>query len=125
MTSRHILGPIDTSTTVPRPGLCADFSKDLPPAAIAGPGEADTVGYADIKNTTLKLAAYCQAHNWSGYDPYDALNSRLLPYVPFSGYRIPRIAITQLLKRSPVNFRRLLLIPAKQNAKAIALFLSA
>src|SRR5207253_9788817 len=33
--------------------------------------------------------------------------------------------LTQALKRSPINIRRLLLVPKTQNAKAIALFLSA
>jgi hypothetical protein len=36
---------------------------------------------------------------------------------------MPRLVLTQLLKRSPVNFRFLLLIPKTQNPKALALFL--
>src|SRR5207249_952387 len=36
-----------------------------------------------------------------------------------------RLALTQALKRSPINIRRPLLVPKTQNAKAIALFLSA
>jgi len=31
----------------------------------------------------LKLPAYCQANDWAGYDPYDALNSHVCrPAIP-------------------------------------------
>src|SRR6266705_6787986 len=73
----------------------------------------------------LKLLAYCQANDWAGYDPYDALNSRLFEALPFLDSRFPRLVLTQALKRSPVNIRRLLLIPKAENPKAIGLFLSA
>lgn len=79
----------------------------------------------DVVTTLRKLVAYCQAHDWAGWDPYDALNSRLFQAVPLLNSRIPQIALTQALKRSPVNLRSLLLIPKKQNPKALALFLSA
>lgn len=72
-----------------------------------------------------KLLAYCQANDWAGYDPYDAVNSRAFAALPFLNSRLPRLALTQALKRSPINIRRLLLIPKTQNPKAIALFLSA
>src|ERR1041384_7135071 len=73
----------------------------------------------------LKLLASCQANDWSGYDPYDALNSRLFSILPLLNFRLPRLILTQALKRSPVNVRRLMLVPKTQNPKAIALFLSA
>jgi hypothetical protein len=79
----------------------------------------------DIKPVLFKLLTYCRAENWAGYDPYDALTSRLLVKLPFLNSRLPRIALTQVLKRSPINVRRLALIPKAQNPKAIALFLSA
>jgi hypothetical protein len=72
-----------------------------------------------------KLLAYCRANDWAGYDPYDAVNSRLFSVLPFLNARLPRLVFTQLLKRSPINVRPLLLIPKTQNPKAIALFLSA
>jgi len=74
---------------------------------------------------TLKLIAYCKANNWAGYDPYDALNSEAFKALPFLDSRLPRLVLTQALKRSPVNVRRLIRVPKTQNAKAIALFLSA
>jgi hypothetical protein len=73
----------------------------------------------------VKLLDYCRANDWAGYDPYDATNSRLFETLPFLNSRLPRLVLTQLLKRSPINIRLLLLIPPTQNPKAIALFLSA
>src|SRR5258707_7191910 len=73
----------------------------------------------------LKLLAYCQANDWAGYDPYDAANSKAFVALPFLNSRLPRLVLTQALKWSPINIRRLLLIPKTQNPKAIALFLSA
>ena len=77
------------------------------------------------ENAALKLLDYCGRNDWAGYDPYDALNSRVLNLFPFLNHRIPRIALTQVLKRSPINLRPLLLIEKTQNPKAIGLFLSA
>jgi len=85
----------------------------------------DQVSLAEVKTTAQKLSAYCRANEWAGYDPYDALNSRLFAALPFLNYRLPRLVLTQALKRSPINVRRLLQIPRTQNPKGIALFLSA
>src|ERR1700751_4008806 len=80
---------------------------------------------AEVQSVGRELLAYCRNHDWAGHDPYDALNSRLLGTIPFLDWKIPRIAVTQLLKRSPINLRGLLQIPRTQNPKAIALFISA
>jgi hypothetical protein len=80
---------------------------------------------SDLDSAILKLVAYCRASDWAGYDPYDALNSPIFRTLPFLDHRLPRLVFTQVLKRSPVNFRCLLQIPKTQNPKAIALFLSA
>jgi len=82
------------------------------------PGEAVTA-------VTGKLLAYCERNGWAGYDPYDALNSRLFTALPFLNSRLPRLCLTQALKRSPINIRPLALIPKTQNPKAMALFLAA
>ena len=79
----------------------------------------------DLEAKILKLLAYCRASNWAGYDPYDAVNSKAFAALPFLNSRLPRLVLTQVLKRSPINIRRLLLIPKTQNPKAIALLLSA
>lgn len=79
----------------------------------------------EIADVTLKLFEYCRAEDWSGYDPYDALNSKILSRLPVVNAKWPRLSFTQLLKRSPVNFRPLLRIPKTRNPKALGLFLIA
>ena len=79
----------------------------------------------DVKTAAEELSVYCRANNWAGYDPYDAVNSGLFTALPFLNSRLPRLVLTQALKRSPINVRGLLRIPKTQNPKAIALFLSA
>jgi hypothetical protein len=81
--------------------------------------------YEQIKAVTLKLLAYCQANDWAGYDPYDALNSEIFKALPFLDFKLFRLGLTQLMKRLPFNIRPLLLVPKTQNPKAIALFLTA
>ena len=78
-----------------------------------------------LTQTTLRLLAYCQNNGWAGYDPYDALNSELLQKSGLMHFRAARLMVTQLLKRSPINFRPVLRVPPSPNPKGIALFLSA
>ncbi len=85
----------------------------------------ERAGLRNLRDSTLKLLNYCEANHWEGYDPYDALNSRLLKLIPFLDSKIPRIAFTQVLKRVPFNLRPLLLIPRTQNPKAMGVFLKA
>src|SRR5271157_595399 len=79
----------------------------------------------EIETTLFKLLSYCKENDWAGYDPYDALNSKVFAALPFLNSRIPRLALTQALKRSPINVRPLLGVPKMQNPKALGLFLSA
>jgi hypothetical protein len=79
----------------------------------------------DLAVAIRKLVDYCRANNWAGYDPYDALNSKAFLGLPLLNSRPVRLVLTQALKRSPINIRRLALVPKTQNPKAIALFLSA
>lgn len=72
-----------------------------------------------------KLFDYCHLNDWAGYDPYDALNSDVFKHLPFLDFWLPRLAMTQILKRSPINFRSFLLIPKTQNPKGLGLFLMA
>jgi hypothetical protein len=73
----------------------------------------------------LKLLAYCQSRDWAGIDPYDALNSRVFKAWSVLDRRLPRLVLTQALKRSPLNIRPLLFVPPTQNPKALGLFLMA
>jgi hypothetical protein len=78
-----------------------------------------------VESVLRKHLAHCEANNWAGIEPYDALNSKIVESLPFLDFRLPRLALTQFLKRSPINLRQLLLIGNTQNPKAIAVFLSA
>lgn len=84
--------------------------------------KADSAG---LKETILRLLEYCRANDWAGYDPYDALNSRVVRALPFLDFKWARLAITQGVKRCPINLRPLLLVPKEPNPKGTALFLSA
>jgi hypothetical protein len=81
--------------------------------------------HTDVKSVALRLLCYCRDSDWAGFDPYDALNSKVIASLPLLDSRIPRLALTQLFKRSPINVRRFLLVPKTQNPKVLGLFLSA
>ena len=78
-----------------------------------------------LTESIKSLLDYCKENDWSGYDPYDGLNSRLFQGSPFSKSKIFRLVMIQGMKRLPFNIRPLLLIPKTQNPKALALFLKA
>src|SRR5262245_16149706 len=71
------------------------------------------------------LLDYCRNSGWSGYDPYDGLNSRVFRHTPFFRSRLCRIAFTQAMKRSPVNLRSFLGVAKERNPKGLALFATA
>lgn len=67
-----------------------------------------------------KLLRWCRGESWMGYDPYDGLNSPLARWWPMRN-RTARTALTQAVKRSPVNLRPLLGIRKAANPKGLAL----
>lgn len=67
---------------------------------------------------------YCYSENYSGWDPFDGLNSKAFQSTPFKNWDLARLIFIQLFKRNPVNLRRFALIPKEHNAKGIGLFLS-
>ena len=69
-----------------------------------------------------ELLSRCRQHDFAGHDPFDALNSRVFQATPLAKSRNARLIWTQLLKRSPADFRVLARVPAERNAKGIALF---
>ena len=77
-----------------------------------------------IESSFLKLKSYCEAENFAGWDPYDGLNSKIFNALPLKHWDLARLAWIQGFKRSPINFRKLLLVPKQHNAKGIGLFLS-
>jgi len=68
------------------------------------------------------LFDWCRERDFAGYDPFDALNSRLFQATPLKNSRASRLLFTQLTKRSPVNLRLPARVPPQKNAKGIALF---
>jgi hypothetical protein len=76
----------------------------------------------DLNSAHKSLWQWCRAQGFAGYDPYDALNSRLFQATPLKDSRLARLAWTQFHKRSPINFRPLAGIPRERNSKGIALF---
>lgn len=78
-----------------------------------------------INNSFQKLKYYCEKEGFKGWDPYDGLNSKVFQCLPyFKNSSLFRLIMIQGFKRSPINFRRLLLVPKQYNAKGIGLFLS-
>ena len=69
-----------------------------------------------------ELLSWCREHDFAGHDPFDALNSRVFQATPLAKSRNARFIWTQLVKRSPADFRGLARVPAERNAKGIALF---
>lgn len=78
-----------------------------------------------IEASIGSLVDYCRRERWAGFDPYDALNSRVFAVTPLSRSRLCRIAFTQVMKRLPFNIRPVLGISKEENPKATSLFLMA
>ena len=76
----------------------------------------------DLITARQDLWQWCRAQGFAGYDPYDALNSRLFQATPLKHSRLARLAWTQFHKRSPINLRALAGIGREKNSKGIALF---
>ncbi|HLN98118.1 MAG TPA: hypothetical protein VK208_06615 [Pyrinomonadaceae bacterium] len=75
-----------------------------------------------IEQAFADLLQWCRRRDFSGYDPFDALNSRVFQSTPLKHSRIARLVWTQAFKRSPLNLRPLALVPQQKNAKGLALF---
>ncbi|MGN6869085.1 MAG: hypothetical protein ACTHMY_11865 [Solirubrobacteraceae bacterium] len=70
------------------------------------------------------LERWGSARAWRGADPYDALNASRLPAVMLR-FPLAKRAFIQAVKRSPVNVRPLLGIPAGLSAATLAQVISA
>jgi glycosyltransferase involved in cell wall biosynthesis len=126
---RIIDSVIDPGRRTPEPSRIPSntIRQDQPllgPPPVARPMTANRIFLDDASSAARKLLNYCRANDWAGFDPYDALNSRAFTSVPILNFKLLRLVLTQALKRSPIDIRRFLLIPKKQNPKAIGLFLS-
>ena len=74
-------------------------------------------------NSFLTLLEYCEKEEFKGWDPYDGLNSKIFNSLPIKYWDLARLLWIQSFKRSPVNLRKIFLVPKAYNAKAIGLFL--
>ena len=80
---------------------------------------------SQIIDSFIKLKAYCEEEGYKGWDPYDGLNSKIFQKLPFlKKSALCRLIVIQGFKRSPINFRKLALVPKEYNPKGIALFLN-
>lgn len=77
-----------------------------------------------IQQSFTRLKNWCEKQNFKGWDPYDGLNSRVFQATPLRHSRFFRLALIQFFKRSPLNFRKLFLIPKDYNPKGLGLFLT-
>jgi hypothetical protein len=76
----------------------------------------------DAEMVYQRLYRYCEQREFAGHDPFDGLSSRLLQWSPLKWIAPARLAWLQVIKRSPVDLRSMLLVPAGVNPKALALF---
>lgn len=71
-----------------------------------------------------ELKSYCESEQFKGWDPYDGLNSKVFQALPFlKNSALCRLVVIQGFKRSPINFRKIAMVPKEYNAKGIGLFL--
>lgn len=84
----------------------------------------DLEHFTGVLEVTLKLLDYCRLNDWAGYDPYDALNSKLFKAIPILDSQVFCLVLTQAMKRFPINLRPVLKVDKTQNPKALALFLT-
>ncbi len=64
-----------------------------------------------------------RANDFSGYDPFDGLNSIFFEWAPALRKGLLGLAWIQLHKRSPINLRPFCGIPKRRNPKGVALFI--
>lgn len=75
-------------------------------------------------SSLTKLEEWLDQNGWAGFDPYDALNTKLLNILSFNR-RALKIAYTQGLKRIPWNIRKLLGTKVGINPKGMGILASA
>ncbi len=76
----------------------------------------------DLEKIYERLYDYSEARDFAGADPFNGLNSRIFQLTPLKYFRSARLAWLQIIKRSPVDLRGLLLVEPGVNPKGLALF---
>lgn len=77
-----------------------------------------------VEKSFAELKQYCEQNKFKGWDPYDGLNSKVLRISQLHRIRLIRLIWIQAFKRSPLNLRKLLLVPKDYNPQALGLFIS-
>src|SRR5262245_1815773 len=88
------------------------------PASAANEVTRDSTD-VDCDHALSTLLRYCRSESWIGYDPYDGLKSPVARLFFFSN-KFARTALTQLVKRCPINLRPILGIEKDLNPKDAA-----
>lgn len=78
-----------------------------------------------VEESFERLKAYCEKENFTGWDPFDGLNSKIFDSLPIiRSNKWTRLIWIQLFKKNPVNLRKLALVSKGVNPKGLGLFLS-
>jgi len=77
-----------------------------------------------INKSFLFLKDYCENESFKGWDPYDGLNSKVFKALKLNKFSLTRLAWIQFFKRSPINFRKIMLVEKDYNPKGLGLFLT-
>jgi hypothetical protein len=92
---------------------------DIAPSVLEQKGQSDQ-SFADsqVWNCVNSLFGWLEANNFSGYDAFDGLNSRLLRPLTFENPLL-RTVLQQGVRRFPLNLRPLLGIPKSRSTKGM------
>src|SRR5207244_11864719 len=75
----------------------------------------------DVSQVLERVFDTARADRYEGYSKHDALNARWLERLA-GGSRLRRLAVTQLVTRSPVDVRPLVQVRKARNPKGLSLF---
>jgi len=77
----------------------------------------------EVRQAAVRLRAWLERERFVGWDPHDALNSRVVNRLSFGRHRLKQ-AWVQALKSSPLNLRPLLRVAKGSNPKGMGLLLA-
>ena len=77
---------------------------------------------SDLEKVYNSLFSFCEARDFAGHDPFDGLSSRIFASTPLKHSTTARLAWLQIVKRSPIDLRRVLGVQKGANPKGLALF---
>lgn len=78
----------------------------------------------ELNKIFTNTLTHCASSQYSGWDPYDGLNSKVFDHTPLKYSAFFKIAWIQFFKHSPINLRKIMLVEKGQNPKGLALVLT-